>query len=223
MFEWLFGRDDDKKFAVETKKSFSAVKDDMKVIGRWIKHLDSKDKQLFDVINELKEELSSIKDEAGSLREAIELMNEAAETEKNKQLFKKLPVLNKQTAVGAVENAVQTGVQTGRFYDIFKVLTSNERLLIMTLMNNDMKLSYEDLALLLGKERATIRGQINAIKQKSEGLLEELIEKNGKKRVFVPEEIRQKLAKYAKVRVKKKELNELNAEKEEENSEKIEK
>lgn len=75
-------------------------------------------------------------------------------------------------------------------------------MVVITLANSDMKLSYEDLALLLGKERATIRGQINSIKQKSEGLLCELSEKNGKKRVFVPEEVRNKLAKYAKVRVK---------------------
>ena len=65
-----------------------------------------------------------------------------------------------------------------------------------------MKLSYEDLALLLGKERATIRGQINAIKQKSEGLIEELVERNGKKRVFIPEEIKEKMLKKTKVRVK---------------------
>jgi len=81
-------------------------------------------------------------------------------------------------------------------------LSSNERLIVFTLLNSEMKLSYEDLALLLGKERATLRGQINAIKQKSEGLIEELIEKNGKKRVFIPNEIKEKLRKYAKVRVK---------------------
>jgi len=74
--------------------------------------------------------------------------------------------------------------------------------LVFTLMNSDMKLSYEDLALLLGKERSTIRGQINSIKQKSPGIIEEITEKSGKKRVFVPEEIREKLKKYAKVRVK---------------------
>ena len=68
-------------------------------------------------------------------------------------------------------------------------------------MNAEMKLSYEDIARLLGKERATIRGQINAIKQKSEGLIQELTEPNGKKRVFVSEEVRNKLEKYAKVRV----------------------
>ncbi|GAI31057.1 unnamed protein product, partial [marine sediment metagenome] len=54
----------------------------------------------------------------------------------------------------------------------------------------------------LGKERSTIRGQINAIRQKS-GLIEELIEKKGKKRVFIPEEIKEKLLKRAKVRVGK--------------------
>jgi len=67
-----------------------------------------------------------------------------------------------------------------------------------------MKLSYEDLALLLGKERSTIRGQVNTIKQKSEGLIEEMTEKNGKKRVYIPDVIKEKLSKYAKVRVKKK-------------------
>jgi hypothetical protein len=56
---------------------------------------------------------------------------------------------------------------------------------------------------MLVKEKATVRGQINAIKQKSE-LIEEIIEKNGKKRVFVRPEVREKLAKYAKVRVGKK-------------------
>ena len=55
---------------------------------------------------------------------------------------------------------------------------------------------------MLGKERSTIRGQINSIKQKSENLIEEVIEKNGKKRVFIPEEMREKLLKKSKVRVK---------------------
>jgi chromosome segregation and condensation protein ScpB len=73
-----------------------------------------------------------------------------------------------------------------------------------------MKLSYEDLAMLLGKEKATVRGQINAIKQKSEGLIEEVSEKNGKKRVFVRADVKEKLSKYAKVRVRKKGKGEKN-------------
>ena len=71
----------------------------------------------------------------------------------------------------------------------------------MVLLNSDLKLSYDDLAAMTGKSRATIRGQINSIKQKSEGLVEEIIEKNGKKRVFVPENIKEKLLKNVKVRV----------------------
>ena len=200
MFDWLFSTKKVKKLEEESKKSFSEVKKDMDVVGKWIKHLDGRDKQLFDVVFSIKEELSSIRGDIEGLREGLNVVELGAE---NKQLFKKLPVLDKQTGVEDVQNAVQTAVQTGNYFDILKNLSGNERLLIMTIMNNDMKLSYEDLALLLGKERSTIRGQINAIKQKNDGLIEEIVEKSGKKRVFIPGEIKEKLAKYAKVRVKK--------------------
>ncbi|MBX4212543.1 hypothetical protein KW787_03770 [Candidatus Pacearchaeota archaeon] len=219
MFDWLFGKKD-KKLEHEVKESFSGVKKDMDVVGKWVKHLDSRDKQLFDLVNELKNDLSSVKDEIEGMKEAIEMTNQVA---RDKQLFKKLPILDKQTAVGGVDNAVQTAVQTGSFYEILKNLTAHERLVLFTLMNSDMKLSYEDLAMLLGKERSTIRGQVNAIRQKRPGLIEEISEKNGKKRVFVPLEIKEKLSKYAKVRVKKKgkvrvnESKEENYEKNEEN------
>ena len=189
-----------KKLEEETKRSFSDVKRDMDVIGKWIKHLDKQDKQLCDVVYSFRNELSSIREEIESLREGLNLLDMNI---KNKQVFKKLPVLDKQTGVEGVQEAVQTAVQTGNIYDILKGLSANERLVMMTIMNNEMKLSYEDLAMLLGKERSTIRGQINAIKQKSEGLIEEIVEKNGKKRVFVPGEIKEKLAKYAKVRGQK--------------------
>jgi len=200
MFGWIFGNRY-KKIEEETKEGFEAVKKDMELVGKWVKHLNGQDKQLFDNLNELKQDLSSVRDEIGGLREALD---ELSDSQENKQLFEKMPVLHKQTGVYAVQKAVQTPVQTANFYDILKNLTSNERLLVFTLMNSDLKLSYEDLALLLGKERATIRGQINSIKQKSEGLILEISEKNGKKRVYIPAEIKEKLAKYAKVRIGKK-------------------
>jgi len=199
MFGW-FLRKRVKSLEDGTKKGFSGVKKDFESVGKWVKHLDERDKRLFDLTSELKGELSSI-------REALEELGEYADVSKtnspNKQVFKKLPVLYKQTAVGGVQDSVQTAVQTGNLYEILNGLSGNERLVVFTLMNNDMKLSYEDLAMLLGKERSTVRGQINAIKQKSEGLIEELIEKNGKKRVFIPQNIKEKLSKYAKVRVGK--------------------
>ena len=185
----------------ETRKSFSEVKKDFEGVGKWIKHLESNDKQLFEILNELKRELTSVKDDLSGVKEAVTLMNFESE---HKQVFEKRGVYDKRGAVYGVQEAVQTPVQTGNFYDILANLSSNERLIVLTLLNNEMKLSYEDLARLLGKERATIRGQINAIKRKSEGVIEELTEPSGKKRVYVSEEVRNKLQKYAKVRVKDK-------------------
>jgi regulator of replication initiation timing len=197
---WWFSKKRGEELAQKTESGFSAVKKDIDSVGKWIKHLDRRDKQLFDSISLLRQDLSSLKDEVGALSEGIGIVEEQA---KNKQVFKKLPVLDKQMPVESVQKSVQTAVQTGSFYENLKGLTGNERLLIFTLMNSDMKLSYEDLALLLGKERSTIRGQINSIKQKSENtLIQEIIEKNGKKRVFVPDNLKEKLQKYAKVRGK---------------------
>lgn len=198
MFWWSSKREV-KQLKEKTENSFSAVKKDMDAVSKWIKHLDSQNKQLFDMVSAVEKDLSSLSDEITSLREGVDLV---LNVQKNKQLFKKLPVLDKQTPVENVQRVVQTAVQTGSIHNILKDFSSNERLLMLTLLNSDMKLSYEDIALLLGKERSTIRGQINAIKQKAEGLILEVVEKNGKKRVYVPEEVRLKMQKYAKVRGK---------------------
>jgi uncharacterized protein YoxC len=188
-----------KKLDGETRKGFLEVRKDFEGVSKWIKHLNNKDKQLFDLVSELKRELSSIQDDLDGLKEAVSLTNLAVE---HKQVFKKTAVWDEQEAVYPVVKPVQTPVQTGNFHDILSGLSSNERLIVFTLMNTELKLSYEDIARILGKERATIRGQINAIKQKSEGLILELTEPSGKKRIFVSEEVRNKLEKYAKVRIK---------------------
>lgn len=199
MFEWFFGKRQ-KEIEDKTKLGFESVRKDFDRVGQWIKHLDAHDKRLFDALDALRIDLSSVREEVDVLKESVSLVDFEA---KHKQLFKKTASLHKQTAVQGVQEPVQTAVQTGNLYDILKYLSTNERVLLFTLMNaqDGMKLSYEDLARLLGKERATIRGQINAIKQKSEGLILELTEPNGKKRLYVSEEVRNKLLKYAKVRV----------------------
>ena len=199
MFGWFFGKRQ-KDLEEKTKEGFTSVRKDIDRVGQWIKHLDAHDKQLFDALDALKIDLSSVMEEVDVLKEGVSLVDFEA---KHKQLFKKTASLHKQTAVQGVQEPVQTAVQTGNLYDILKYLSTNERVILFTLMNaqDGMKLSYEDLARLLGKERATIRGQINAIKQKSEGLILELTEPNGKKSLYVSEEVRNKLLKYAKVRV----------------------
>jgi len=199
----FFGKKRINEIENETKKSFDSVRKDFEGVGKWIKHLNEKNKLVYHGIHGLTKELSSIKFELESLKESMALIEFA---KKDKQLSKKQTPVYKQPGVYGVQTAVQTAVQTGDFYDFLQGLSANERLIVFTLMNatNDMKLSYEDLARLLGKERSTVRGQINRIKQKSEGLIQELTEPNGKKRVFIGENIKEKLQNYAKVRLKKK-------------------
>ena len=197
---WWSSKSKVKELEEKTEKSFSAVKKDMDAVGKWVKHLDSNDKQLFDVVFSLKQDISTLNEEIAAIREGIEL---AVEEQRNKQVFKRLPVLGKQTSVEDVQKTVQTAVQTDNIYGILKGLSGNERLIVFTLLNSEMKLSYEDMALLLGKERSTVRGQINAIKQKTDGLIQEIVESNGKKRVFIPNEVKSKMQKYAKGRMGK--------------------
>ncbi|MFA5953694.1 MAG: hypothetical protein WC812_03810 [Candidatus Pacearchaeota archaeon] len=178
----------------DTKKSFESVKKDISAVSGWIKHLDSeKDLQKRD-INEIKENLSNIKNELESLKNVISIMNEL----KTNRLFKTPSGLSKkQTGVYAVQTGVQTGVQTPNL----KQFSITEKAIIWILLNSELKLSYEDLASMLSKEKTTIRGQLNSIKQKSEGLIDEIIEQNGKKRVFIPENMKEILLKKSKVRV----------------------
>jgi len=198
---WFSGKKRLQNLENDTKKSFESVKGDVDNIGKWIKHLDSQGKQLHGVKDEIIKDLSTLKDDLNDLKDMFEEIQTGLQF---KQPSKKQTAVRKQTAVEAVYEAVQTPVQTGNLYGILDGLTANEKLVVWTLLNSadDMKLSYEDIARLLGKERSTVRGQINSIKQKSEGLLQEITESNGKKRVFIHEEVKEKLSEYAKVRVK---------------------
>ena len=193
---WLFsGKKEVKEVQEETRKGFENVKKDIDAVSGWIKHLDSEKNLQKKEIEELKVFLSTVHEEVEGVKNVLSIMNEMKTNrvfKTSKQLFKK------QTAVGAVQTGVQTAVQTPNL----EQFSITERAILWILLNTDMKLSCDDLAAMLGKERSTIRGQINRIKQKSETLLEEVIEQNGKKRVFIPEEIKEKLLKKSKVRVK---------------------
>ena len=195
MVWWLFGwKNEVERVEDDTKKSFDAVKKDITAVSGWIKHLDSEKNLQQKEIEGVKEILSSIKEEVEGLKNIVSFIGEI----KTSKVFKTpKQVFNKQTGVYAVQTGVQTGVQTPNLSQ-FSV---TERAILWVLLNNDMKLSYDDLAAMLGKERATIRGQINSIKQKGDGVIEEIIERNGKKRVFIPENIKEKLLKKQKVRV----------------------
>lgn len=194
MFEFFKRKKEIEEIKEETKKSFDFVKKDVSSLTRWIKHLDSERGMHQKEIEGIKENLSSIYQEIDGLKNVLSIMNEL----KSKQVFKTSQQLfKKQTPVYAVQTGVQTGVQTPNL-DQFSI---TERAILWILLNSEIKLSYDDLAAILGKERSTIRGQINTIKSKNEGLIEEVIERNGKKRVFIPENIKEKLIKKSKVSV----------------------
>ena len=195
MLEWLFGKKKSvERLEEDVQNSFSLVKEDIDKISNWIKHLHKQDQNAETTLQSLKDELSTVKREIAGLKDAMSMVDERV----FKQLFKTpRRVLREQTAVEAVQTPVQKPVQTG-VLDSFSMM---ERALFAIMLNSDLKLSYDDLAAMTGKSRATVRGQINAIKQKSDGVIEEIIEKNGKKRVFVPDEVKERMLKSVKVRV----------------------
>ncbi|PIN77806.1 hypothetical protein COV15_01280 [Candidatus Woesearchaeota archaeon CG10_big_fil_rev_8_21_14_0_10_34_12] len=200
MFRWLFGKKEDiEEMKEQMKASFNSVKNDMNNLGEWIRHLNSQDEIQKKDVKELKEELSTMKMQMQEIQDFVSFWR----NNMPKQAFrKKLPGVQtgvyEQTVVQAVQTGVQTGVQTAKIKELLENLTANERLILWSLLNTDMKLSYEDLAAMLGKTKNTIRGQINSIRQKSEGLIKEVVEPNGKKRLFVPSEIREKIVKSEK-------------------------
>lgn len=197
MFGLFFRKKEVEQLKQDTKEGFDSVKKDINGVTEWIKHLNSEKERQEKELEDIKIILSSLKEDIEGLKNVFSIIEES----KKKQLFKTaVQKIDKQTAVYAVQTGVETAVQTPNF-DNFSI---TERAIIWTLLNTDMNLSYDDIAAILGKEKSTIRGQINRIKQKSEGLIREIIEKNGKKRMYIPEKIKEKLQKTLKVRVKKK-------------------
>jgi hypothetical protein len=195
MFGFFSNKKEILKIKEDTKSSFDSVKKDISAVSGWIKHLDSEKNFTQSEINLLKEEIASIKEEIEGIKNVFSVMNHI---DSNRLFKKKQGLFNKQMSVLPVQTGVQTGVQTPNLSQF----SATERAIIWVLLNSDLKLSYEDLSAILGKEKSTIRGQLNMIKQKNEEIIKEIIEQNGKKRVFIPENIKEKVLKNAKVRVK---------------------
>lgn len=189
---WFFGKKRDTgKLEEEIKDSFDHVKQDFNKVGQWISHLDGKHKEHDGELEEIKGQLEAIQADLSEIKDFVAFFGP--------QLSKQPQTgVNKQLGVEVVQTPVQTAVQTG----ILSNLTVMERAIVWALVNSEMNLSYEDLAALLGKDKSTIRGQINVIRQKNEGLVEEQIESSGKKRLYIPEKMKDFLIKSVKVRVK---------------------
>ena len=207
----MFKREDEKvdlrKINSKLNMSFSKVKKDIKSMNQWINHLEDNRKKHKSRLNKHKDKIIDVESRLIAIENAIKEL-EDKQVFVNNQLFKQLSkqpqtaVRLKQTSVG-VQTAVQTRVQTAKedvmdysseeLGFILKRLTVMERAVIWILLNTDLKLSYEDLAATLGKDKSTIRGQLNNIKRKSDNLVSEIVEKNGNKRYYIEDEIKSKI------------------------------
>ena len=176
-WDFLLGR---KKEDIEETER---VKKEFERASEWIKHLHQRDGHHEAHISDLNRRLSTIESDLEEIKKYISFFGHRLFKQPSKQLQTDV---YKQTAVGGVQTGSQTGVQE----DLLEYLSTMERAIVWVLLNTDLKLSYEDIAILLGKDKATIRGQINSIRQKQENLIKEMIEKTGKKRVYVPDEIK---------------------------------
>ncbi|MGK0208824.1 MAG: hypothetical protein ACI83O_000078 [Patescibacteria group bacterium] len=182
------------KLRGEVQDSFNHVKKDISKIGDWIRIIDDHKITITPEVSEIKEQLQTIQEDIKSLKESLSFFGQtSAQTAINGHHAP----LNKQTNNPNNQSIVQTTVQTFNI-DSLSVM---ERAIIWSLLNSDMKLSYEDIATLLGKDKSTIRGQINAIKQKSPGIISELKENNGKKRLYIVEEVKKEITQRAKLRI----------------------
>jgi hypothetical protein len=191
---WIFrAKNTIKRMEEEVRNSFDNLKNDFSKVGEWIRHFDDKISLNSEEVRSLKEHVNRLSEDLEGIKEMVAIFGRGRPKQRQTAVDKQ------QVAVG-VQTPVQTAVQTS----ILDNLTVSERALVLALLYSDLKLSYEDLAVMMGKEKSTIRGQINAIKQKSEGLIMEFTEVNGKKRVFIPEEVAQLITKNVKVKVKKK-------------------
>ena len=146
----------------------------------------------------MKDRLDYIENDLEDIKMFISFFNSNTAKQLSKQSH---TVRDKQTAVVGIQTPVQSSVQSA----FLRNLTASERMLVWVLLNTEMRLSCEDIAVLLNKDKSTIRGQVNNIKAKSEGLVKEVIENTGKKRFFVEEEMKEMLLKQVRtVKVNKK-------------------
>lgn len=196
--DWLFRKKSVTQLEGEVKKSFANVKKDFHKVTKWISHFDEKHKGHEEDISLVLERLDKMEKDVDEIKNFVEFFiaqapkgfNQVSKQGLSKQQFKQA-----QTGVqtGAVQTAVQIPVQTAVQTPLLKKLTVMERAVLIVLLNSNEKLSYDDISILSGKDRSTVRGQINNIKRKSEEIISEIVESDGKKRFFVEENLKERI------------------------------
>ena len=166
------------------KNSFSNIKNDMEDIGKWLTHFKDRHddhNQQFELlnyrINNMEEVLEELRDTWTRVQTAVQTGGLSKQTQTDSRPNSR-PEVSKQPSK---QEKDPTTIEK------LKNLTMMERAVVWALLNTDLKLSYEDLSIALGKDKSTLRGQINSLKTKSEDLIEEYVESDGKKRFYINE------------------------------------
>jgi len=171
---WFFGKKEDKihekisELNNKIEDSFFNVKGDMKNLGKWVTHFNDKHKGHEGELENMKFRLSSVEKTLEDIWTAVQTAVQTGRVSKQPQTDSRPKQLSVQKNLESLRS-----------------LTAMERVVVWSLLNTDLKMSYDDLCVILGKDKSTLRGQINNIKQKNEGLINEYIEKDGKKRFYI--------------------------------------
>jgi len=182
----------DKKFSDindSLKNSFSKIKEDMFSLSSHVENLHDYKKNHSELIE--------------NLDSRIKILENFIEDVLTNQALVQTESLSKQTQTNVRPKRTSVLVQT-EVLESLKRLTPMERSLVWALLNTDLKLSYSDLARILGKDESTVRGQVSNIKRKTDSLVLEKSENNGQKRFYIEERVKNKIMKKYKVKTKKK-------------------
>ena len=174
--------------------SFSNIKKDINNMSSWVGHLKNKHdnhNKKFELlnyrINNIEEVLEDLRDVWTRVQTAVQTGGVSKQTQTDSRP-NSCPEVSKQLSKQENrENKSGNSEKEITIIDSLRNLTMMERAVVWALLNTDLKLSYEDLSIALGKDKSTLRGQINNLKTKSEGLIEEYTEKDGKKRFYINE------------------------------------
>ena len=194
---WIFKKkgDSDEKLSYlhsSLNESFSRIKEDMHGVGEWINHLNETKEHHHEKIRDLDIRLRVIEEFMNDLMEQSPL--EEVSDDLSKQLSKQEQTAVRLNQTGGLSkrlskqlskqpNSIQTDLEESLYS-----LTTMERTVVWSLLNTDLLLNYEDLSRILGKDKSTVRGQINNIKRKIPWLIEEKSESNGSKRFNINED-----------------------------------
>lgn len=177
--------------------SFSNIKRDMDSVGNWITHFNEKHERHDENFDKVHKRLQKVEQELGEMKEVWTRVQTRVQTGQTRV----------QTRVGQTDVRLKQMSVQANTLEKLKNLSVMEKQLMWILLNSEIKMSYDDLFVVLGKNKSTLRGQINNIKLKSPDLIKEAVENDGTKKFYVSDNVRDQIlgrAKKVEMQAKKK-------------------